>query len=80
MDAEGVRNGRSCRRTMFLRRPPSHRRLPFRLLTLLTLLLIPLIPTTALAQGGAIRGTVRSVSRVRGLAPPPRGGREIADS
>jgi len=59
MDAEGVRNGRSCRRTMFLRRPPSHRRLPFRLLTLLTLLLIPLIPTTALAQGGAIRGTVR---------------------
>ncbi len=53
MDTEGVRNGCSSRR------PFSHRRLPFRLLTLLTLLLIPLIPTTALAQGGAIRGTVR---------------------
>jgi len=61
MDTEGVRNGRSRRRTIL------HRRLPFRLLTLLTLLL-PLIPTTALAQGGAIRGTVRDEATVATLA------------
>jgi hypothetical protein len=62
MDTEGVRNGCSSRR------PFSHRRLPFRLLTLLTLLLLPLIPTTALAQGGAIRGTVRDEATATTLA------------
>ncbi|MEJ2370601.1 MAG: TonB-dependent receptor [Gemmatimonadales bacterium] len=61
MDTEGVRNGCSDRR------PVSHRRLPFSLLTLFTLLLT-LIPTTALAQGGAIRGTIRDADTGAALA------------
>ncbi len=61
MDTEGVRNGCSDRR------PVSHRRLPFSLLTLFTLLLT-LIPATALAQGGAIRGTIRDADTGAALA------------